>query len=504
MENEKKAIIYCRVSSREQSENYSLANQKEACHKFAYNNGYRIVRGFVNEKGESAKTANRPVLQQMLKHIAKEKGNIDALIIWKYDRLARDMADYTELLHFFGISGIKVISVTEQTDDSSSGKLMRNIFGSFAQFENDVKSERTIAGMKQAVEQGRWVWKAPLGYKFTKDSLGKSILVPDNMAPFIKDAFKMAARGIYKQAEIISRLRQNGYSVSQQHLHRILRNPVYAGLIVKKDWFSEPIKALHQSLISEDLFEQVQLILNGKRPNSKPYTRNNPEFPLRIFLRCGLCGEKITGSFSTGRGRNRYPYYHCRKSGCGFGSVKRDALHQDFLDRLKSISPAKETVKLFEEIIKDVWRSKHKALIETNKKLKSEIRKLQIKKDRANELLLEGTLNKDDYLEIVDGIKEKICNLKLDINNSQMELSDIDNCINYCSRFLLELPEMWKMADIDLKQRFQTFIFPQGIEYYKGKFGTAQTAIIFNVLGNESTAYKTMASPRGFEPLLPP
>src|SRR5262245_31834803 len=59
--------------------------------------------------------------------------------------------------------GISLRSATEPIDDTSTGKLMEGVLAAFAQFDNDVCSDRTRAGMKAALELGRWVFLAPIG-----------------------------------------------------------------------------------------------------------------------------------------------------------------------------------------------------------------------------------------------------------------------------------------------------------------------------------------------------
>jgi DNA invertase Pin-like site-specific DNA recombinase len=55
-------------------------------------------------------------------------------------------------------------SVTEPIDDTSTGKLMEGVLAAFAQFDKDVRSERTRAGMRMALEHGRWMFIPPVGY----------------------------------------------------------------------------------------------------------------------------------------------------------------------------------------------------------------------------------------------------------------------------------------------------------------------------------------------------
>jgi DNA invertase Pin-like site-specific DNA recombinase len=221
------AIIYCRVSTKEQSEQgHSLEGQEKECRKFAQAEDYEVDKIFV-ERGESAKTTDRTQLQKMIKYAVENKEEITALIIWKYDRFARNLSDQTELVKAFSNCGIKVLSVTENNEENSIGKLMRNILGSFAQYENDVKSERTINGMKQAILQGRWCWRPHIGYKHERGLDGKPILVPSEDAPFIKEAFALFETGLYKQIDIVKELKKKGFlKLDEKHLNSVLRNHI--------------------------------------------------------------------------------------------------------------------------------------------------------------------------------------------------------------------------------------------------------------------------------------
>lgn len=172
------AIISCRVSAKEQAEKgYSLEGQEKACCEFAKSQGFEVDRVFI-ERGESAKTQDRTQLQSFIKYCIQNKKQLSALIIWKLDRLARNLSDQTELLKNFSSLGMRIYSATENNENNATGKLMRNIIGTFAQFENNLKSERTTNGMKQAIQQGRWCWRAPFGYKGSRDDKSKPLIVP--------------------------------------------------------------------------------------------------------------------------------------------------------------------------------------------------------------------------------------------------------------------------------------------------------------------------------------
>ena len=148
-----KVILYLRVSTKEQVQGSSLETQEDSCRRYARDNGYEIVRVFI-EKGESAKTADRTELKFLLEYVAKNK-DIFGVIVWKIDRLARNTLDHASLKMFFNKYNVRLISATENLEDTSVGRLIENQLAGFAQFDNDVRAERSKNGMEAAMKAGR-------------------------------------------------------------------------------------------------------------------------------------------------------------------------------------------------------------------------------------------------------------------------------------------------------------------------------------------------------------
>ena len=86
------------------------------------------------------------------------------MVVYNLTRVARERYDHFALRAHLKSLGISLRSATEPIDDTSTGKLMEGVLAAFAQFDNDVRSERTRAGMRAALELGRWTFRAPLGY----------------------------------------------------------------------------------------------------------------------------------------------------------------------------------------------------------------------------------------------------------------------------------------------------------------------------------------------------
>ena len=98
--------------------------------------------------------------------------------------------------------GISLRSATEPIDDTSTGKLMEGVLAAFAQFDNDVRSDRTRAGMWAALELGRWTFLAPIGYLNAPRAMGQSLMPDPERAAMVRRLFKQCATGTYTKQEI--------------------------------------------------------------------------------------------------------------------------------------------------------------------------------------------------------------------------------------------------------------------------------------------------------------
>ena len=135
----KRAVSYLRVSTREQAERggreegFSIPAQRDANKKKAQAVGAMVVKEFV-ERGVSGTSTNRPALQEMLRYLEAEQDNIDYVIVHKLDRLARNRADDVTLNQRFNELGIRLISTSENIDQTPGGILLHGIMSSIAEF----------------------------------------------------------------------------------------------------------------------------------------------------------------------------------------------------------------------------------------------------------------------------------------------------------------------------------------------------------------------------------
>ena len=203
------AVIYVRVSTKEQTENLSLPTQLRACEEYCRRQGYEVLERF-HEEGESAKTTDRSQLQNLLTFCRLNKGRVHFVVVFNLTRFARDKYDHFALRSHLQSLGISLRSATEPIDDTSTGKLMEGVLAAFAQFDNDCRSDRTRAGMKAALELGRWVFLAPIGYLNAPRAMGKSLMPDPERAPLVRRAFEEYATGRFTKQQLLKQVKSLG------------------------------------------------------------------------------------------------------------------------------------------------------------------------------------------------------------------------------------------------------------------------------------------------------
>lgn len=494
-------IIYTRVSTIEQVENgYSLQGQKEECKEFAQKNGFEILKIF-EERGESAKTTDRTELQSMMEFCSNKKNKVNAVILWKIDRLSRNMSDYYFLNSFFNKLNIELLSATETNENNATGKLTRNLLGAFAQYENDQKAERVVTGMKQAFLEGKWLWKAPYGYKMINGNL-----FPDEeKAPVVKRIFELFNTGLYKQSQIRDILKKDNIFISAGTMFAILRQSLYCGKMFCKTLHTGYVKGDFEAIITEREFNNAQALINGNVETVTSYSRNTPEFPLKRFILCPFCHEPLTASKSTGRRNKKYAYYHCYNKDCKTQvRIPKDLLETKFIDYLTEIKPDKKYIDEFKKYVKESYNNAVKTTKDSISKLNRDLADIQNKKDKLVDIYIDGKLRENDYLSKSKKLDLEEQHIKDCLEQTQLPKDDFEQCVKYVCNSLENLEKLWLESDLDTKQRLQQLIFPHGLIYENNGFRTVSNSWFFSKKGGLLPPDFNMVPPSEFESLSTP
>lgn len=478
------AVIYCRVSSKEQVEGTSLESQELACRDYAKRHNVAISKVFV-EQGESAKFADRTQLLELLTYCKDKKKQIEILLVWKIDRFARNVEDHYAIKATLKKLGVGVVSVTEPIQADPNGKLMETILAGFAQFDNDVRAVRTVQGMQQRMREGIWPWKPPLGYLPPK--IGKKTQ-PDQPDPRrfepVQKAWQLLATGAYTKADILRLLRSwgirayRGEQVSAQLLDHLFRNPYYAGL-VRDPWTGNEYQGRHVAMVSATEFARVQKLLED-RQNSQPHHRLSEAFPLRGVVRCPSCAAPMTGYFAQGK-RKRYSYYKCQRPVCPTRSKSYAAkmVHEEFSQLLAetSVSPHL-AVQIITAIFRAYWEERasvREAVLANQRDVARLTRQLQeLISMRASQLISDA-----EFVSQRKQIKSELIDIQASSPHEEPTLLGDDELLTV-SRAVSDLHNTWWPLRLDAKRVFNSLLLPTGYRFRQSR--TPEKGLLFKTI----------------------
>ncbi len=407
----RKAVIYCRVSTDEQVQRTSLEIQEAECRAFAEKRDLEVIRVFKGE-GESARTTERPVFQEMLRFCCANKGKIEAVVVWKLYRFSRNAGDAntekTRLARF----GIQVHSATELAlnEDNPAARLTFTVLAGVAQFDNEIRGERARLGMKRRAEEGCYPYHAPFGYRNCPKGADRDrhrehgLIEPMlELTPSIHEAFRLAATGHYSQKGVFAELQKKGMAevagrcLCVRNLRNILRNPVYCGYM---DAFGQRRKGKWEPLVSVETFEAVQNVLNADgfvKQQTHFYTFSG-------LLVCPDCAGRLTPETQFGaHNSGRYVYHSCstcRKSKASPRFWKENEIDDFVTASLKDLVLDQEFADLVVEMLESSQNDEISRREVERASLLTERDRLLKRRDRALGLYLDQKISDEDYAAV--------------------------------------------------------------------------------------------------------
>ena len=462
----KKAVIMCRVSSDEQAKGYSLDVQFESLTRHCAREGVEIIKHY--KEDHSAKNFSRPEFKKFLEYAKSNKGKIDMLLITSWDRFSRNLTDSLIMLRKLKAMGIEVHAIEQPIDMSiPENKAMLAIFLALPEIDNERRSIKIRGGVRGALKSGRWSRVAPIGYMNTRDSENKPIIIPGEKAEKIKRLFELIKKG-ESQSDARGIMRREGMKISKSNISVMLRNPVYIGKIIVPELEDEPltiIEGIHEGIIDERLFYEVQDIIEGryKKRNRPLYNNTREELPLRGVLHCSKCDNKMTGSRSKSGGGNHHFYYHCNY--CKMERMpagKLNGLMEDIIGHLTFTSQAKE---LYEEVVKHLL-SGSKA---ENKRKKVKIEKALVltneRIEKIQDLFVDGEIDNQNYNATMERYSLKRKGLDEELGTLNTSDNGYRNWLKKGVNALSGLKTQYVKSGVSAKQELIRSIFPEKLSF---------------------------------------
>ena len=392
-------FIYARKSTDDRDRQVrSIDDQLAELRELARRESLHVIDVLVEK--QTAKAPGRPVFNGMLERI--ERGEATGVLAWHPDRLARNSLDGGRLIYLVDSGKIQELRFpTFWFEATPQGKFMLAVAFGQSKYYVDNLSENIKRGQRQKLRQGIWPKMPPVGY--LNDRVTRTIVPDPERAPLVQKAFELYATSEYtldRLTETVNDLGltgRNGLPLARSQYHRVLRNPIYCGII---RYNGELFGGKHEPLVSKGLFDAVQELVHAR---SQPKSSRLKPYLYRALFHCGECGRAVTTE--TQKGHN---YLRCTKwkIACSQPYVREEAIGDQISAALRDVSlPADWADWMLSQA--DALQSQELRSIETRtQSIRDAITAADKKLDRLMAAYVEGALTLPEYRQAKNALIE--------------------------------------------------------------------------------------------------
>ncbi|HYC34160.1 MAG TPA: recombinase family protein [Candidatus Paceibacterota bacterium] len=404
-----KAVIYARVSSREQEETgYSLESQEKLLKDYSEQKDFDLVKIYKVTESASGKQVRR-TFNEMIQFVVKN--DIDVIVCEKIDRLTRNLKDAATASDWILEGDDRQIHfVKENFVVSKHTKAHENLVWdmkvAIARFYTNNLSEEVRKGQKEKTSQGWLPTKPPLGYKTIGEKGHKIHVIDEEVAPYIRKMFELYASGNYSTPALGKKMHELGFRsraggrVVKSKIHKLLSDPFYYGKFI---WKGVEHQGKHEPIISRDLFEQVKAKMT--RPSAPYHNKHYKELRGKIF--CGNCHKTVTWERQKG-----HWYGACKQCKAQLAEDKKYIRQEDVEARLMAkievVAPQNERVL---EVLRKALKESHSEEIAYHdaqvKGINGSLERIQQRKRAMYDDKLDGRISADFYDEKLKSFKQE-------------------------------------------------------------------------------------------------
>lgn len=466
-------VGYSRVSSKQQSDNFSIEEQENEITAFAKKNNY-VLDKIIGGTYESASgDFSRKEFKKLYDEIKNSRKRPYAIAIKFINRFSRTGAGaisiVRELVEDLGVHLIETSTglCTENLKSRMSiyHKLLQ------ASEENHERLEKTLPGMKSFLRQGNWLGVAPFGYTMMGPRVVDYSLKRENQeivinkdGEILKRAWQWKLQGD-KDYEILTKMAGLGVLISKQKLSTIWRNPFYCGVIINS-LLDEPIEGKMPPMVSKAEFFKVQNILKPSAGEKYKIDNQNNLRPFTRFLICSKCGNVLTGYVVKSKNVHYYKCNVCHDVNLNADSTKRSrnkGLHDSFLELLAEIELKKIYIEHFKLQMKKIFHhlnAESKVLITEQKR---HLKELEEKLSKLEEKYIFEGLKREVYEKYKDNLDSEILKDSQSIEEMESKLSNHSEFIDKAIDVSENLSKYWGSGSCSIKNRIQKTVFPKGL-----------------------------------------
>jgi DNA invertase Pin-like site-specific DNA recombinase len=396
-DNGQRAVAYVRESTSEQGQGFSPDAQREVIRRFCAENDLELIGEYCDFHSGWRKSEDRPEFQRLMADAAEHR--FDVVLVFHTSRFARSQIEargYKQLLR--ERLGIRVLSATQPLGEDHtdpSAFLAESVDEMFDEYYSVSLSFWTKSGLREKARQGHLVGGLPWGY--VRDPESKIAVPHPERAPLVREVFERYATGQESDRTLAAWLNTQGARTTRDRqfgndaVREMLCNAAYAGYVTAGRSKDRSIRGLHEAIITEALFDQVQE-LRAFRARVKQPGPASEEYLLRRLLRCERCGASMHGTRGSRTPVRRY-ICSTRRYGdeCDQPIAKAQPLEDQLIEWLHDFQPDVDQRKDALDVIAANHARESRIQKATRRKLIEQLARLQ-------DLYVLGDLTRTQYV----------------------------------------------------------------------------------------------------------
>jgi len=307
----------------------------------------------------------------------RRRGDIDYVIIPKVERFSRKRFHEAIIGQELDDLGVELASATESIDNTPSGRFQRGILVTAAEYDNDMRAERTKLSLIRKAELGGTPYRTLPGYRNIQRTIAgrrfSTVKVDKHNGPLMTTAFRRYALGdislvtLADEMAVLGLRNQDGKTITGERLHKLMQNPYYLG---KVPFNGVIYDGKHPALIDRATFDTVQEIMRAHCTAGEK--RRTHDHYLKGTVWCGRCGKRLIYNLAVNSQGEQYPYFFCigRREGCPQRYVSVDAVERAVEDYYATFERAPQEIAERQAAIRSYYeaeRATHASSVESQR-----------------------------------------------------------------------------------------------------------------------------------------
>lgn len=493
--DKKYAVIYCRVSSKSQLKGDGLNSQEHRCRTFAEQQGYEVEAVFPDSRSGQGDFMTRPGMVALLSYLDAQKHKDYVVIFDDLKRFSRDTEFHLKLRRILRLRNATVECLNFRFEDTPEGEFFETIVAAQAKLDAQQNARQSRQKSEARLNRGFWVFKAPVGYKYVPAKEGGKVLVRDEpVASILTSAMKAYASGHFRAVtEVIRHLESipqfpkdtPSHGIRSQTMIRILRNPLYAGIVEAPTWGIGPVEGQHPPLISKQIHARILERMN-ERGFAIARKDTNADFPLRGAVACASCGKPLTGGWANGK-RKKYPYYWCSNRKCSQSSktIPRAKIESQFVDLLDNLTPSETAVRILHDMLQQLCEAYARGSEAQRVEFLAQAKELEKETDALLQRVVRASSPTlvEAYEERIEELQKEKMVLEEKASQSTILQLPFERVFEHSLDFLFSLKNCWNSGGLELRRLVLRLTFSDHLKYRRGEdFEHPEPSIIFKIM----------------------